>query len=248
VKPSAADEADLRLYFDLGVDHFSPPSNFGAQLELADRFWGELVPCQACGGVDAVVSDDGETYTPERAGSGFVTNGRAWKQRLMVAKIVGVELPPPDDLVCKPCAGRCWVRRRARRRKPTVQRTGQSPQSPADPTALLERLERFGRVDRVLYRLRPADPTAYEVLSIYYAPDGSLAALWCLTEAGRQMLEGRENDLTEAAYFRILRERQAKSHNPVRAAQFAAAEKQSQELLEEAWQQWGKWAQWRRAG
>lgn len=253
MKPSFADEQDLRLYFDLGVDHFAPPSNFGVQLELAERFWGELIPCVGCGGVEAesFVTDDGEEiFTKnERAGSGFVTDGRAWRKTKNLARLLGSELPPPEDLICPTCEGHGWVRCAARRKKPTVQRTGQTPPSiPADPFSLIERMDRFGRVDRILYRLRPADPTAYAALATYYGPSGSLAALWCLTTAGKEMLRECSLAVTEAAFFKILRDRQTKSFDAERARQFAEADVQARLLLEEAWVQWNRWARWKRAG
>lgn len=235
-RPSPEDEAELRLYFDEGVDFFAAQSTFGRQLELADHYFGELRPCRGCGGRDAAQVD--EEWVTEQGGSGFMVSGREWAQRRTLALILGEDLAIPGDITCTKCDGRGWIRRAARKRKPTVQMTGSSVVgSTLEPGGNLERMAKFGKVDRILSRVSRRDPVLWRTLAAYYAPGGSLGAVWVLTDQGRALFGDRMNKgLNEAQYFRILVDLHLKQKTPEREAEFRACDLQAQNLLEAAWQ------------
>lgn len=236
-RPTAADEADLRLYFDHGVDFFAAPSNFGHQLEQAELFSVELRPCRECGGSDAY--QDGDELVAERPGTGFVLSSREHRNRKLIALCTGEEYIP-GDLTCPKCQGIGWRRHAPSRRAPTVQQTGSSVVgSDVEPGGNIERMERFGRVDRILYRVNRRDPLLWCVLAAYYAPDGSEEALWVLTAEGSAWFEERRlKTVNERSFFDGVKNAQAKQPTAARGERIATVRTQSRAILQEAWGLW----------
>ncbi len=244
-KITRGDEDDLRLYFAQGADFFAAPSTFGRQLEQAALFSCELRPCKRCGGFDAY--QQGDEFVAEKGGSGFITSSRDWRARRLLASISaerGHEVAGlPGDLTCPTCQGRGWVQRPLSRDvAPTVNLTGSSVVgSNVEPGGDLGALQRFGRVDRWLFRLARRSKLMWQVCAGYYAPEGSLAALWILTTTGAKMYAGRLNpSLNEAEFFHVERDLQVTQPSVLRAEQFARCDGEARVLLEEAWATWAR--------
>lgn len=236
---SHGDEDDLRMYFAHGADFFAAPSTFGRELEQAELFSVQLRPCKRCGGSDAYW--EGDELVPERGGTGFITSSREWRALQLMQSIAaegGKHIDLPGDVTCPRCRGRGWVSRPLSRAvTPTVNLTGSSVVgSNVEPGGDLGKLERFGRIDRWLFRLARRSRRLWQVCAGYYAPEGSLAALWVLTETGEAMYEGRINRaLNEAEFFHVERDLQVTQPRADRATAFAQCDKEARNLLEEAW-------------
>lgn len=230
VRPSRRDEADLRVYFEHGVDFFAPPSAFGRQLELAEAFSVELRPCRRCGGRDGYYA--GGELVAEVPGSGYVSGpGDAATARYGA----------PGADTCPKCKGMGWLRRAARpTRPPTVQQTGSSVIGyQGEPGGNVERLERYGRVDRILYRVNRRDPLLWCVLRAYYSPGGSTGSLWIHTPTGAALYAARLNkDITERQFFDAESQVQQKRPTAARGAALAACATEAAALLTEAWTTW----------
>lgn len=256
---SGAHQEDLRRFFREGFLRFGQSSNFGAQIERLSMYGVHARPCRKCGG-------DPERNIP---GTGFVTDGKEFKEYLKAARLfdASVDLQTwldrhnstrferDDDgnlravrlvngeITCGDCSGTGWKSgARRRSRGPITARPTSVTQHYARPPDVVSEVNIawIGLMSRRIEAVRALSPIAAETLREYFDPaGGSPAVLWHLTPAGRTMLRGNGRKLPQKQFFENLRDEQKMKPTDKRARQFKAADEQARELLDEMHRVWG---------